>query len=633
MYVGQSEVPALITSLSPPSTSCYSQPRTLYTFKMDEDTKEVGDETALAAVLRYLRKRYVCDNEDDRTRRLTSMVIGVVCFTLGLLWVHTVVQIPTIYGLVAVVLSIIIGLVNIVNAVRATVISSAKVEVLTYLTTFVIISGDANISRKGEMFWQFVVLVIDLCLVNKLPCRATFLCLAFTCVWLFVSEILQVTRYKLPDVTEVSFPPLCDCEEPPCMKGVLVAVTSLSGNYFVLLADFVMTRGFATQVLEEKSIVAASVDTAEELATCLASFDLLAADRIMSERTNLPPRMRDAFFILLQNLRSYKPYLPKSCLPMDDLALEMMVPDNNLTPKDTDRSGSFTSCIRTSISHHSETGLLQPVLAPLISTLVVTNIHNSATLFETNHAAELCSFFSDLVTRIMKHTEERRGMVDVFCGDRIYSSFNASRRCVRHVVGAVAATKRILCYFEKSDAAFTINTALASGRVLCGELGCNDMRRFTYSGSLTLQLNGLERAGRRMGVSNVCCANICQDVQYETGIEVRMCPRLVRVEKYFAEGSAPTVLHDGPVYTVLTSEAETGPGTNPQSGAGEWLYELEAKAMKSTAYNEVMLMHVSGRADQGECVQQLLKTGADDDLVSDFSASLKGGTDIMTIVL
>ena len=166
--------------------------------------------------------------------------------------------------------------------------------------------------------WYLATLVLDVCLLCRLPTIVPMTALAATTVWLLVAQAFLVYETRLFTdllITDYEVPSACDCTHPPCpLANVSEALRSLLAPLFVLLLDFYLTRQFARSAEHEQTVMQASIDTAERIATLLSEFDLESAQRILDEQRSLasmPPQLRSAFGLILHNLREYKPYLPK----------------------------------------------------------------------------------------------------------------------------------------------------------------------------------------------------------------------------------------------------------------------------------------------------------------------------------
>ena len=346
--------------------------------------------------------------------------------------------------------------------------------------------------------------------------------------------------------------------------------------------------------------------------------------------------MHEALRRLEQNLRAYRPYLPKSCLPAQECDNDAQDVMSQLSL--SGRSASFhtdsTGSERVEV-HATATAAakLLGFVKSVRATMVVVNTRNALPCLGQNPRT-FTSFFNMLLTNTMSAVESRRGLVDMFIGDRILASFNTSRPCLVHgtaAVGAVQdvvravrsnATRRVsntecdsaagACAAQNSvgplsnennDAAIEgplrVSIGAASGRVLCGDTGCLEMRRFSLLGVLPLMACGMERAARAFGLDVVCNTTLQQDAVHEHVL--LLVPRLVRLVKQSASGG------DCVRNAVLGTEDKNDDGTcrvhellvhaesvdTSKSQYCEWMYHIGAAAAEWEPYNAAMRAFLS----------------------------------------
>eukprot|EP01063_Lacrimia_lanifica_P035066 TRINITY_DN6605_c0_g2_i1.p1 TRINITY_DN6605_c0_g2~~TRINITY_DN6605_c0_g2_i1.p1 ORF type:complete len:851 (+),score=185.76 TRINITY_DN6605_c0_g2_i1:64-2616(+) len=183
---------------------------------------------------------------------------------------------------------------------------------------------DAIVLSQWRRHWTQFVMVVDMLLVVQAPRYLTKCVVAVAMMWLLVVEIERATRMvgllDLPSFVQDSYArrrDVCQCEEPPCAHQRLdESFNALGGASLVFLVDFLLTRGFADQVLSEKTKMAAAVQAAGDISRSLAGFDLEAAGtRLALARADLPDDLHTHLQRLLDNLASYRSYLPQECFP------------------------------------------------------------------------------------------------------------------------------------------------------------------------------------------------------------------------------------------------------------------------------------------------------------------------------
>ena len=216
--------------------------------------------------------------------------------------------------------------------------------------------------------WPLLVLVIDVLLVMQVPKVYSQGLVGFIIMWLLllgVEESFRFGLFEMPGLAEQEgeFGRLYylkgkfDCETPPCpvkfpSPRLFTAVT-------VFVIDFIVTRGFAHEVLKEQASMERTINAVQEIASLLAKYDVEGVARMLAARgSELPEEMYETLQTMEKNLRRYKPYLPAA------LFEEMEVG-------------------RVQQEHRS---VAPPGLANETATIVFTDIRASATIWE--HAPE-----------------------------------------------------------------------------------------------------------------------------------------------------------------------------------------------------------------------------------------------------
>eukprot|EP00754_Rhynchopus_humris_P046455 Rhum_TRINITY_DN5983_c1_g1::Rhum_TRINITY_DN5983_c1_g1_i1::g.18867::m.18867 len=117
-------------------------------------------------------------------------------------------------------------------------------------------------------------------------------------------------------------------------------------------------------------------------------------------------------------------------------------------------------------------------------------MHNTIAL--CSRSSEFVPSLARVLTEAMSCFHRYKGMVDLFMCDRVFVSFNASKSCVRHATSAAAASREFHDVFGKDPSArISLNVALVTGAALCGDMGCDVMKRYNVAGDLSFV--GLER--------------------------------------------------------------------------------------------------------------------------------------------
>ena len=474
---------------------------------------------------------------------------------------------------------VISGCVGIVKVLCKQQLRTAFVVGLLYSVSISVFMWDLDTRALGFVAWPFLILIVDMLLVMEVPERYSVWFVGATVVWLFVMGCEESFRFGLFDLPGLSphegehsrreaFMEKADCEFLPCK--VSFPPVGLTSTISVFLVDFFITRRFAHNVLKEQESMRRTISVVQEIASLLAGYDVeQVAEMLDVHGGDLPEGMTAALWRLEKNLRMYKAYLPKTCLPFQD-EVDKVQADS----EEDDGTGTTDTSTESS---HSVGQSNMPVCLPLglssvKSTLLTLNVKDTLHFLERDSAA-YSSFFTTLLLKTLQATETRRGMVDVFIGDRIHCSFNASKQCATHATSALHAASLLL----KGVSSFCekVNAGVASGKVLRGDMGCEVMRRFSMVGELVRDVNGLERAGRMLGCDVVCNRMCFVDAECEH--QLRLLPCKVEV----ASGCEAQVVAE-----VMAPERKTA------GAVDEWMYMIGEKHWEE--YNTAVRGYLRG---------------------------------------
>ena len=448
---------------------------------------------------------------------------------------------------------------------------------LMYLMAAGILLWDLERRALSDDRWAAMVLIIDMLLVMRVPTRYTSGLVGFVVMWLVLLGFEESFRFGLYDLP--GLPPqqgeygreyyhnkARECGKMPCAQPFPSNKMRVSMTVFVI--DFIATRGFAHEVLKEQASMERTINTVQEIASLLAGYDVEKVAELLAEHEHeLSQGMTVALRALEKNLRSYKAYLPQTCL----LGKEAV---------DEDKEDAEMSVTVSSVSSYSGAGtpyetIVRHIALGLTSvkaTLLTVNIKDTLRLVGQD-SAHFSSFFTTLLLKTLQATESYRGMVDVFVGDRIHCSFNASRQCVNHATSALYTATMLLHDSKPSQ----VNIGVATGKVLRGDMGCEVMRRFSMVGTLVRDVHGMERAGRILGCDVLCNRMCFSDAECEH--EMRLIPCKVEVS---ATSDTPEVV------------AELLPGIEQADHAtGEWMYQI-GKNSEWENYNTTVRKYLKG---------------------------------------
>ena len=445
--------------------------------------------------------------------------------------------------------------------------------------------------------WPLFVIVVDILLVCEAPMRATVGVVCWCCLHLVVISIESSYSFGLFDLEYQQYSQehrreKFDCEKLPCTSPITVSFMTLVTQFAVFLLDFICTRGFAAAVLEEKNNILASVDAANAIATSLSRFDLEQATSLL-EDADIPEGLRDALEQILSNLHTYRPYLPQSCIPA--------CYSSSSSSEETEISYSTLSTAQSSIVHN-----IGRKFGCISASLMVANIRNSFAVLQ--HSRDSFSgLISDMISATSDVIVKHRGTLDLFLGDRVFANFGATRAHMSHPTSctdaAMAITElanRVLGpYRDMVSESLSMNIGMASGKLVCGDLGSEKILRFSVIGKLSLLVGVVERVASIKGVPMLTEGGVYHAVKHIVEIRVHL----------------QTVLHDDTEHVLY----ELLPKRKVEEA--EWMYQLEqSRCGKWDAFNVAATTMLIGKTKpdlssiviQSELVEQLYefsKTG------------------------
>ena len=437
-----------------------------------------------------------------------------------------------------------------------------KRDLTTQLVLFAAMGGYLSVmlsdvvSRTvGSSAWPQFVLVIDVLLVMEVPAHHSMGVVCVTVVYLVVMSLEEGFRFGILDIPGIMpqeerqkyIVDLLSCDVLPCAQNTIpITLTAL----MVFVVDFIATRGFARGLLKERESMERTINTVQEIAALLAGYDVeQVAELLKVHGGDLPEGMTEALRNLEENLRMYKAYLPKTCLPFEN---EKSLSLSSVESASEMGSSAMSCSLR---FRRSSLRAQQLGLSSVKGTLLAVNVKDTLSRLVEDSAC-FSDLFTTLLLQTLQGTETRRGMVDVFIGDRIHCSFNASKQCASHATSALHTATLLI----RGGVTSYANMGVATGTVLRGDMGCEVMRRFSMVGELVRDVNGLERVGRMLGCDVVCNRMCFSDAECEH--QLRLLPCKVEV----ASGCEAQVVAE--LIAKQENTAETG---------DEWMYMIGGK--------------------------------------------------------
>ena len=538
----------------------------------------------------------------SRLIRTLCFFFNCVTFVTGILF--TVTEVQSLHGRYQFLGCIFLGMLN-------SLCSMIFIMLKYKLTTFVIVTESAfyyialvvmDISWRVEYenAWPMIVLLVDFLLVMQVPTRYSTIVVVCTLVYLVIIAAEETWRFGLLDMPGLAYQEhrrsyldsMGDCDVLPCKKSG--AVNNLAFAAIVFFVDFIVTRGFARGLLKEQASMQRTIATVQDIASLLAGYDVEKVAELLEEHGGeLPDGMTTALRKLEQNLRVYKAYLPQTCLPFEDEKDECVEPgseQDGTGSNDETTVSAATSSMLSPVAATRPSFWLQPLLlSSTNATLLTLNIKDTLHRLEED-SAQFSDLFTTVLLKTLQATDSRRGMVDVFVGDKIHCSFNASKQCASHATSALHAASAIM----KAGLAASVNVGVAMGTVLRGDMGCDVMRRFSMVGTLVRNVHGMERAGRMLGCDVVCNRMCFSDAECEHDLRLLPC----KVE----------VAQDCEAQVVAELVSKNEDILEISNATNEWMYQIGGKKHWDL-YNTVVRGYLRGESCDTDVAKAWVEAG------------------------
>eukprot|EP01065_Artemidia_motanka_P041396 TRINITY_DN535_c3_g1_i1.p1 TRINITY_DN535_c3_g1~~TRINITY_DN535_c3_g1_i1.p1 ORF type:complete len:843 (+),score=259.43 TRINITY_DN535_c3_g1_i1:65-2530(+) len=208
-------------------------------------------------------------------------------------------------------------------------------EVAVICVTPCVILLDWHNSHRGlPRAWPLFVLAIDLGLLVEARNFVFMTVIASVHLWLALERADSTFQFGLVDAASTSDGTgHCDCASPPCAQRATEALISFLGFSVVFVGDFVATRGFAVAMRLQIGLVGASVDAAQRISLLMLRYEVdHARELLKKEAGQIPPELISTFEQLLNNLDSYRPYLPDALLQGTEESQDSVCGQDCLSP-------------------------------------------------------------------------------------------------------------------------------------------------------------------------------------------------------------------------------------------------------------------------------------------------------------
>eukprot|EP01065_Artemidia_motanka_P010356 TRINITY_DN15482_c0_g1_i1.p1 TRINITY_DN15482_c0_g1~~TRINITY_DN15482_c0_g1_i1.p1 ORF type:complete len:815 (+),score=124.40 TRINITY_DN15482_c0_g1_i1:178-2622(+) len=178
--------------------------------------------------------------------------------------------------------------------------------------------------------WSVIVLIMDISLVLALPERVNVIVVVATLLSLLVERVESAVQFGLYELLQSDAAQVCDCQTPPCARKLADAMSGWAVMASVFFVDFLITRSFAKDSRRQLEQIKQTVALSSSVTVALSRYEVDNAEGLLEAvEADLPPQLLAALLSLVQNLRSYKQFLPDSVLVHDDDSSEE---DHHHTP-------------------------------------------------------------------------------------------------------------------------------------------------------------------------------------------------------------------------------------------------------------------------------------------------------------
>ena len=257
----------------------------------------------------------------------------------------------------------------------------------------------------------------------------------------------------------------------------------------------------------------------------MAHVAVMHLDRKHAKRSHLSEirSMQESFSLMVVNLCEYRHYLPQSILHESSNLEQEQEQEEEQNSGD---AASVGTCSVASNSASSEGGGVAPPLGLNCIrgglkyrdvTVLLTNIPGFVSWAKDSPIHDIMQHHTLYLEKIIDVVQPCRGIVDEFIGDHIHVSFNTVVLCSQHhqrAAECMVIISNIKWQPHKQGKRIAPNIAAASGKALCGNMGCNLMKKYTILGGCASLVWTLERWGAAWNIPGLIDGSVASDAQY-----------------------------------------------------------------------------------------------------------------------
>eukprot|EP01062_Namystynia_karyoxenos_P083968 TRINITY_DN9786_c0_g1_i1.p1 TRINITY_DN9786_c0_g1~~TRINITY_DN9786_c0_g1_i1.p1 ORF type:complete len:676 (+),score=137.06 TRINITY_DN9786_c0_g1_i1:73-2028(+) len=553
------------------------------------------------------------DSPEERSRKQIWIPVTLVLVVLAPFWTFTMQEREQYRYRAAWYGAVLIAATSLVSLLYPLIMRSLPVIFvgnccISYTVGCLLMDWSLAAGEVAMRTWTSVVLVMDVLLALHVPRSfqwGVLVMVTVHIVYINTEAAFRLGLFDIPHWTDQKLEWREQCADPPCALGLSQGLVIALAMMLIFHIDFFMTRSFAESSRREQAAMAASITVADQVAADLARFDLNAAELVLAG-ASLPPRLMSSFHQLLDNLSSYRPYLPESCFHFDKRDQPSASSSSSSSSGRGGRIGSTFSG-ETSPRHslrrqtsgrspHSSMASTPDGRTPCNPSLVreahaaqqrnVTILHcNQCDFLAYCARVDVGSVRDRVALEVDRFTATVRslgGTSDLLSADHLSASFGAVKAQGSHRNSATRAAWALARPADPAaDAAPT--AAACSGRALCGDFGSVAAQRFMVIGGVSSFAVAAERAAAAWGIGALIDTAVHSDAEQFWSCRLRKMVSFPKLQRGSLVG----------LWEVVAERL-------PQGGEpDEWMYQLDrAEPNPWAPYNAVLQKWYDGTAPE-----------------------------------
>ena len=341
---------------------------------------------------------------------------------------------------------------------------------------------------------------------------------------------------------------------------LIVVVLVLFSVLVFLLFNNALTQPFARVAVVMTEVAVMRIDEVPDLSSRLLEMNAI----------------HRAMILMCRNLKEYRSYMPQSVLaettddeayesePQTGTASSAGSDKNSLASGSHSKSGKVTDSSKIVNEIGAKRGAMALSLTKKRVSFTLVNICDWHGRVSNLNEQRTLSLHSNIVQTVLGTFATTKGISEMFSGDRFLCGYNGAKQLGSHRMAACDAACRIAEAMRTED--LKISCAVASGDARVGNMGCDDMKRYSYITPVLTWCYALERYARTNNVAMLCDTWVAQDASAEYTLKLA---GTVEFKKRYAK---PIVLHE-----LICKKAA--------AAEDEWMYQMDA-ADKADPYSK-----------------------------------------------